>query len=599
MSSSTKTFALISLASALCVGLTIWLGFIWFPAENNGALLEMNGFIASCLAHHPTSYTNKISDGWLNCNVVLHKYYLHEAFNIRAVAIELFTALAILTAMISYFLYDDERLLPRHLRGRRLYRGKAALRAFNRALKKEVKRAGSLVSIIPGVPLPITSETTPTIGIGQSKSGKTVHMMNQLQQYISLGQKVIALDVKGDLISKLSDKNGDIPALIRVGDERSAHWVLGWDILDENDAHEIAAFLIKDAEKNKFFSDTARMIVVAIILDLIASKGTAWSWGHLYRSMIKPIEELQNIATKNYPPASSALANNGGETANNVVATLLVAAKIVRTLSIAWSGSKQKISIRRWLKAKNPKSPIILLGWRADNRETSGAWMGAFIDLIGKIIASPQTPESQNKTLNLILDEFAELPKMQGLITALNIGRSRGLSASIYLQNVGQLRTTYSRDVADGILSNVGTQLIFKQNAGPEADAMSKHIGEAVTREYQTSKSTNGRGPSVTSKWVEVSRPVITPDELCNKLGPKEDGVDFILMGQGPDVYTFRSPYVDMPKIRESFIPIKHTTPKPNKPNVSSPIDMPAKQPLQNFNAAKLRRLAELSRQPK
>ncbi|WP_161941216.1 type IV secretion system DNA-binding domain-containing protein [Pseudovibrio axinellae] len=473
--------------------------------------------------------------------------------------------------------------------------GREALRVFQSSLKPQLQQNGEGAAVAEGVNSSLKQELRHYLIRGGTGSGKTQVMLRLVSDWIEKQEPVIALDLKGALTSTLGSNEGPTkPILLSPGDARSHEWLIGYDCTDEADAHELANHLIPKSEKNAFFSKAAQNILVAIILKLQAEKPRKWSWQDLYAHICLTPDELGAICKRYFPQSAILFEGDSRSSTMDVLSTLSTNLVTVRLLAHAWGRNTPKFAMRHWLKKGKAKQRLVILGWSEKSREVSASWVAAFSSLMGSYIASPDIPESDAKSVNLALDEFGNLPKMPGLASAINMGRSKGLCAALVIQDIGQLKQVYGSDVANGWLSTIGNHIVCRLGPGPSNDEVSRSVGEQEIEELQVTENSSANGNSTSKQWVKKSRPIIKPNELLSKLQVTETGYSFLLFGIDANAYIFWNSFITLPKLRKTFVPLKRAkskqTPQRSTPQSPSKVKVPAPKTAQ-LKTEKLERL--------
>jgi type IV secretion system protein VirD4 len=149
-------------------------------------------------------------------------------------------------------------------------------------------------------------------------------------------------------------------------------------------------------------------------------------------------------------------------------------------------------------------------------------WLGSFM----KILIREGTNET-HETL-FMLDEIAQLGRLQALEDAVAIGRGYGMRLFFIFQSLAQVKDCYG-DKADIILDNIGSMLFFALgNAMGTAEMLSRRIGDTTIRittpsggdsdgtstttgqPGQSSNRSSSRGWNV----AELGRKLLFPDEV-------------------------------------------------------------------------------------
>lgn len=131
--------------------------------------------------------------------------------------------------------------------------------------------------------------------------------------------------------------------------------------------------------------------------------------------------------------------------------------------------------------------------------------------LFDRLMRATRTLPGQTlpRPLHCMLDEFANvgrIPSFERLIATI---RSRGISASIIIQNLAQLKTMY-KDGWETILGNCDSILFLGGNEQTTTEWISKRLGKATidTKDHSESK---GRSGSTTTNYRRLGRELMTP----------------------------------------------------------------------------------------
>ena len=114
-----------------------------------------------------------------------------------------------------------------------------------------------------------------------------------------------------------------------------------------------------------------------------------------------------------------------------------------------------------------------------------------------------------------ILDEFANIGQIPDFDKKISTSRSRGISFSVILQNLDQLKNIYEKSY-ETIIGNCDTHVFLGSNSYATVEYFSKELGEkTITHE---SKSVNRNSKEVKQGYSEsdqiMARALMTPDEL-------------------------------------------------------------------------------------
>ena len=114
-----------------------------------------------------------------------------------------------------------------------------------------------------------------------------------------------------------------------------------------------------------------------------------------------------------------------------------------------------------------------------------------------------------------ILDEFANIGQIPDFDKKISTSRSRGISFSVILQNLDQLKAIYEKSY-ETIIGNCDTHVFLGSNSFATVEYFSKELGEKTIK--HNSKSINRNNVNVSTGFSEsdqiMARALMTPDEL-------------------------------------------------------------------------------------
>ena len=141
------------------------------------------------------------------------------------------------------------------------------------------------------------------------------------------------------------------------------------------------------------------------------------------------------------------------------------------------------------LEINNMQAPAILcLGGDPPKQEALAPVLSLYIDRLNKRINAPgRHPCAQ------VLDEFATV-RATSVLTTVTTGRSNDIIPIICVQDINQLRTTYTREEADQFM-NITGNLVCGQATGDTAGWVSERFHQVV--QYRTTVSVNSSDTSV------------------------------------------------------------------------------------------------------
>jgi type IV secretion system protein VirD4 len=206
---------------------------------------------------------------------------------------------------------------------------------------------------------------------------------------------------------------------------------------------------------------------------------------------------------------------------------------------------------------KGPKPLSLYLVMPPERLGSHGRWLRLIVG--SAIQAMLRTPNRGPERVLFLLDEFAQLGRMQPLEQALTLLRGFGVRLWVLVQDLAQVRATYGQK-ADSILANTAVLQAFGTNDVQTAEYLSKRTGQATVMTNAENRSrgqnfnrmilpTHQRGTAQSSS--ESGRPLLTPDEVM-RLDPREELL--FLSGRDPFLVE-RVDYLTDPPFRGLFAP--------------------------------------------
>lgn len=485
--------------------------------------------------------------------------------------------LASLSAAFAAAFYRQKFLEPvdklKHVRGRQLFKGNRAIRRARKAAKTEIKRSGQGIDIAPGIPMSQEAESKHTFIIGASGGGKTQILLSWIRQLLKRKDRMIIHDTKGDFTATLPEKDF---VLLAPHDERSWAWDIAKDCIGLAAARELAARLIPTS-KDPLWTNGASEILTGILRWLQKEYGESWTWADIQYLTFSEPAQIRTLLLKAYPEAAGYVdvdPNTGTphKTSYSFLVTLWShVGQVVSPLAAAWGNTpeEKRISLTAWLANEATDKPVLILQRSAEFSALSKAWIGAAVQLMANFAASPSLPESRSRRVWLLLDEFAQMGKLDGFQQFLEVGRSRGIRCVLGLQDLEQLAHLYGQESLKTWLNTIETKIICRMNAGPSTNFIAKDlIGEREVSSMEESTSHSHASPldgkkasTSTSKHLRTAViPILMASEFESNLGPVqvegETRIRALLLGRG-DLYQLDWPLTLWSEQRPATIPAK------------------------------------------
>ncbi|MBQ3213841.1 MAG: type IV secretory system conjugative DNA transfer family protein [Clostridia bacterium] len=175
-------------------------------------------------------------------------------------------------------------------------------------------------------------------------------------------------------------------------------------------------------------------------------------------------------------------------------------------------------------------------------------------------------PESKlPRAVYFLLDEFANLPKIEKIDTMITVSRSRNVFFSLVIQSFSQLNAKYGDDVAATLKGNCPIKIFIGTDDAKTCEEFSKLCGDITLETTSTSESRQKdekgkENPNKTTSLSTTSRPLIYPDELGH-LGNKDGTGEIIIkiLNEFPirinSTMAWATPMFDHTKASNDYVP--------------------------------------------
>lgn len=127
-------------------------------------------------------------------------------------------------------------------------------------------------------------------------------------------------------------------------------------------------------------------------------------------------------------------------------------------------------------------------------------------------VADAKDNKRLNVPVHFLMDEFANVALPKDFDKILSVIRSRGISVSIILQNITQLKTLY-KDSWESIIGNCDEFVYLGGNEQSTHEYVSKLLGKE-TINYDTTSRTKGNTGSYSTNFQFMGRELMTSDEV-------------------------------------------------------------------------------------
>lgn len=364
------------------------------------------------------------------------------------------------------------------------------------------------------VPIPNRLETRHMAMIGTTGSGKTTALRQLLDGIEVRGEAALVYDTSGEFVAHYyRPERGDV--ILNPFDARCAYWSPFAEIAHPADADRIAHQLITETGQHDsdVWLDTSRILVANLIRAL-------WREGKCtLPDLLNALQDRTKDDLKVWLAGSSSartFADDADRATGSVLFMLSKAANLIQFLRTEDSGGSPfafRDSIHG-LDRRNGARPWIFVPRKEDYFEASKPLLACWLECAASAVLG--LSPSPDRRIWFVLDELADLPRVDNLARLLPEGRKFGAAVVLTFQALGQMRHRYGPQIAESMLGCCNTKL-FLQTIDAETRAWaSQTIGECEV-EIQTMTDALAEGdekPRTTLGKIRKMRPAILESEL-------------------------------------------------------------------------------------
>ncbi|KPF55366.1 conjugal transfer protein TraD [Novosphingobium sp. AAP1] len=376
------------------------------------------------------------------------------------------------------------------------------------------KEAGTVPLSIGTVPIPARLETRHMAMVGTTGSGKTTALRQLLDGIEARGEAALVYDTSGEFIAHYHRPDrGDI--ILNPFDARCAFWSPFAEIAHPADADRIAHQLITETGQHDsdVWLDTSRILVANMIRAL-------WREGKC--SLADLLHALQNRTKddlKEWLATSSSartFADDADRATGSVLFMLAKAADLIQFLRIEDSGGTP-FAFRDFIHGLDKRKgarPWIFVPRKEDYFEASKPLLACWLECAASAVLG--LPPSPDRRIWFVLDELADLPRVDNLARLLPEGRKFGAAVILTFQALGQMRHRYGPQIAESMLGCCNTKLFLQTIDSETRQWASQTIGECeIEMQTMTDALAEGDdGPRTTLGVTRKMRPAVLESEL-------------------------------------------------------------------------------------
>lgn len=296
---------------------------------------------------------------------------------------------------------------------------------------------------------------------GTTGSGKSTALRQLLDVIEERGDTALVYDTSGDFIAHYYDPTrGDV--ILNPFDQRGAFWDLFGEIAHPATATRIAHYLINttgDRDKDVWL-ETARILVANILR-------TLWQEGRCTLPAL--LDALQSMSSEElerwlaHTSSARTFAQDADKATGSVLFMLAKAVELLMFLRAEPREGETSFSFARFFAGidRHPgRKPWIFVPRKEDYFEAMKPLMALWLECAAS--ATLGLPPSDSRRLWFVLDELADLPRVDNLARLLPEGRKFGASVILTFQAIGQMRNRYSREGAEALLGCCNTKLFLQ-----------------------------------------------------------------------------------------------------------------------------------------
>ena len=310
------------------------------------------------------------------------------------------------------------------------------------------------------VPIPRRIETRHFAFLGTTGSGKTTALRQMLDGIERRGEAALVYDTSGEFIAHYyNPARGDI--ILNPFDARCTFWSPFDEISHPADADRIARQLVSEtgSQDDDVWLETSRILVANMMRSLWTEKNCSLE-ALLEALQVKSKEQLKEWL--GHTSSARTFADDADRATGSVLFMLAKAANLIQFLKVEDEGA-DRFAFRDFI-AKLDKcegaKPWIFVPRKEDYFEAAKPLMACWLECAASAVLG-LSPSSERR-IWFVLDELADLPKVENLARVLPEGRKFGAAIVLTFQARGQMRHRYGANIAEAMLACCNTKLFLQ-----------------------------------------------------------------------------------------------------------------------------------------
>ena len=365
------------------------------------------------------------------------------------------------------------------------------------------------------VPIPNRLETRHMAMVGTTGSGKTTALRQLLDGIEARGEAALVYDTSGEFIAHYYDPaRGDI--ILNPFDARCAYWSPFDEIAHPADADRIAHQLISETGQHDrdVWLETSRILVANMIRALWREKKCSLP------DLLNALQDRTKDELKDWLAGSSSartFADDADRATGSVLFMLAKAANLIQFLRADARQDEAPFAFRDFVAGLDTckgAKPWIFVPRKEDYFEASKPLLACWLECAASAVLG--LSPSSDRRIWFVLDELADLPRVDNLARLLPEGRKFGAAVVLTFQAVGQMQHRYGREIAEAILGCCNTKLFLQTIDSETRRWASETIGKCdVEIPTMTEARDNEDGHRRTTlATLRETRPAILESEL-------------------------------------------------------------------------------------
>lgn len=351
--------------------------------------------------------------------------------------------------------------------------------------------------------------------IGNTETGKSTWLEVMMSAvFPAVGVRpdygAIVLDAKRNMVSFLAALG--VPLLIfNPLDKRAVGWAIARNVDSEAMAGEFATAVIdaqKSGTENAYFYDSARLLIIALILSLQRAKPGTWTLGDLIRAAAN--KETMEAVIRKYHPRPDELSeffkNSKKGDRNDVITTVKSILNQYSIVAARWESCDRLITVDEAVDQN-----VLVLGSDHTYSDLISKTNALFLHFLNAVLAS--LPDSIRRRIWIFSDEHQVNGRALGLEKVTTLGRSAGVCVVIAFQSIAGMIDQYegNEHAVKSLLGLLRHKVIFGLDPD-SAQWMSDYINsyEWVKPSY----SVNSKDRSIS--YDIHTRATVTPQQLMD-----------------------------------------------------------------------------------